>query len=1152
MLLRKFVLLMVLIFSPSNVESIWDNIYQHNKGNINTGSILKICFNYSPLLREVVTPPPLLRRRSSTDTNGQLLDTDLQQVPSSSVTPKSFSQIFTGHVYEDPPGSLVLVKKQDFVPLEPTENHQLKLPIEGSQDAAAVVYSRGQDLFLPPPQNHKVEKDHDATVKYSSGQDLFFVTPTSPTATTTLRPVFVTSQYAPPQVQPSIRSSDAPSSIVVLSRDRQIHRPQDDMMFVTPRGDTLPTATPRPRVSISSTPAPDILVDKPTPGVPASGSVPKSWSITDYDPRKKRRKKEFGVLTSTRKSSMEPIYVTTTAAPTTTTTTSQPALPKENSRMHLQTTSESVIEKLREDYKKRREFLENLQSKRRSDFGVMTASSTTISPRSSSATTTTFAQLISDHEEPYTKRPSLTFVEDEEPDQAEDRSYFVTPMVKLKDSHSYYEELTTPYTPSETHYHLVEDKPSSSYLPPTTKRPAYLPTKKPVIYSTVIPLSSTTTTYPSVTVKATQAYEPSLPPTSLTPPVYNLVTQAPTVATTQASVVTTAGAIIIPKDVLSSIAGPIIQPPSQNGYVAPAVIVLQPQTSTTTTTTTTEAPMQKEAGTDIIFPDDPIIVNTTNQGLTTTPYGRISNTITDEITERLQGSGEVNVALNDTLASEGSVQQSINLKINVYVESDDRGSGEKDMASDSVPKASTNPSVVVKSNQQLWKRDRGDASELVQSLTLDHPDEFLTDTQASPLTYTSSSSFRKPAEAAAVGPSPATADDYLYDSELNHQDYYYYDEFPEVVVDKDVIGNKQGKLSREEIDLTDVELFELYDDLSDIIVEVEEALQKKIPTTTTTTTAAPVRLRPQEIYDYISSKPLKRPRKKWPRKDKVHAQKMPSNDQGSIFTKSQSSTAFRNDFNAQEYYPAIATPPKEAIAPFTNKDLLEPVYPLQSARGPKRKRKWAHPKRRPKTYFYEQAGNFYNLTKELIPDLHGVVKPHQWNVRDFSGWEKMFAPRMGPTAEKATEPPSVREVRPRQQSRPEKFRQDAAVTFDKLLKRSPRRQQMKFSRLIRHDNYKLRSRHDDEGDVYRLVDALSKRNGYYLPTEPRTPRDNFSRETFAAAPPPLPTFDVSFEDWLSDSGVTTSSRRHSFLERGDVSNAWYIHHQPEGYFYRRR
>ena len=90
------------------------------------------------------------------------------------------------------------------------------------------------------------------------------------------------------------------------------------------------------------------------------------------------------------------------------------------------------------------------------------------------------------------------------------------------------------------------------------------------------------------------------------------------------------------------------------------------------------------------------------------------------------------------------------------------------------------------------------------------------DNQSSPLIYTSSASFR---QSGAVpekgrGPSQATSDDYLYDSELSHEDYYYdIEEFPEVVTETDPMSDKV-----EEFDLTDMELFDLYDD---IIQEIE-------------------------------------------------------------------------------------------------------------------------------------------------------------------------------------------------------------------------------------------------------------------------------------------------------------------------------------------
>lgn len=761
----------------------------------------------------------------------------------------------------------------------------------------------------------------------------------------------------------------------------------------------------------------------------------------------------------------------------------------EANRMHQPaTTSEAIIERLRKDYKKRQEFIEKMQSHR--DIlvtpapNVISRGSDTTTAASTTATSSYIPPKEMETDQPYTKGPSIRFMEQTDQPQAEDRSYYVTP----KPSHQYqnsivpgattaYQEISTnpPIVLGETHFQLVESypttsttpKPTTSYLTPTPPKAkkAYATTTTTVKpFNAIIPLSTSTTTYPPLTSKVF-AYQL---PTSLTPPIIggDDYIDDP-VATTQTSLVTTTGAIILPKNNLG------YEQYSPAGYVAPTVILLQPQPS-----------IQRNNAPDNVTPpppqqDEDITVNAT----TTDPGQRLTyNTtkepvikmIEDEITERLQGSGEVNVSLNDTHLAQkgGEVQQSINLKINVYVENDsNEGQDNSYEPLDSLPKASTVPSI----QSEQWKEPpmmaEPDVSAMLQALMLDEEE----DTKAAPLTYTSSNSFRKQKKKNHQMPSPATPDDYLYDSELTIDDdfYYYEDDFPEVQLTR---TQKNVK----EVDLTDLELFELYDDLSDIIVEVEAALDKKIPERYTTTTTPRPSLAPQRIYNYIASKPLKK-------------------------------------------RPPPPTRPS-IVPPFSSEELLEPIDQRKRPTRPPPMKKKRRPRRRrpanilvdnslsPRGYNYEKKpDDFYKLTKDLIPDLQDVAKPLNWNVRDFSQWEKLLSSPPLPRA------PKERKV-------------EGDVTFDKLLQRDPRKLRPKFSRLIGHDAYRRRS-YDDfyDNDAYKL----SKRIGRLI--------DTSSHET---AFHPLPTFDISFEDWLSESGVMPG-RRTSY-------DGGFFHHRPESYFYRRR
>ena len=151
---------------------------------------------------------------------------------------------------------------------------------------------------------------------------------------------------------------------------------------------------------------------------------------------------------------------------------------------------------------------------------------------------------------------------------------------------------------------------------------------------------------------------------------------------------------------------------------------------------------------------------------------------------------------------------------------------------------------------------------------------------------------------------------------------------------------------------------------------------------------------------------------------------------------------------------------------------------------------------------------------------------------------------------------------PRVQARakPEKIRKvDTPVTFDNILKRNPNKQ-MKFSRLINHDIDRRWQRmsdadyfygHDISSRPYHNNYHMSRRRGrsgwddhaHYSSSNYYHPPDSISRESSYGH---MPSFEVSFEDWLTEAGVTPS--RYSFRSDRDVQ--W--HHRPEGYLYRKK
>ena len=90
----------------------------------------------------------------------------------------------------------------------------------------------------------------------------------------------------------------------------------------------------------------------------------------------------------------------------------------------------------------------------------------------------------------------------------------------------------------------------------------------------------------------------------------------------------------------------------------------------------------------------------------------------------------------------------------------------------------------------------------------------------------------------------------------------------------------------------------------------------------------------------------------------------------------------------------------------------------------------------------------------------------------------------------------------------------------------------KFSALISTERSDVGDNNED--DIYNLKQILQSRNNFYA----RMPRDSFQRTsrrldhqtTHSVIPiePLVPTFDISFEDWLGESGETPVTSREEF------------------------
>ena len=198
-------------------------------------------------------------------------------------------------------------------------------------------------------------------------------------------------------------STSQGSPIVVLSRQRF----SPPSIFVTPPGgapkppsSSSSTTTPRPRSSqalIDHTKSPPPLIS--STGVPASGDIPKSWTINNYDPRRNRisivKDNDHQLfLTGSPPSrspaaSSPPMMEASSAISRPTFVTPLPAFQPSTAMAELRpkvpsTATEAMISRLRKDYKKRRQLMEKSASLRRSDFG-----GPTVVPKSTPSSTST-------------------------------------------------------------------------------------------------------------------------------------------------------------------------------------------------------------------------------------------------------------------------------------------------------------------------------------------------------------------------------------------------------------------------------------------------------------------------------------------------------------------------------------------------------------------------------------------------------------------------------------------------------------------------------------------------------------------------------------------------------------------------------------------
>ena len=385
-------------------------------------------------------PLSQFRGRSSTDANGQVLGlaADSDHLQPNTVTPSSFSDIFTGQMQ-----NVVLVKKAD--PLLP------KL-----------------DTFVPLPSNPPTLQGPSTTVATTTTTAPSTMPATSSyPMTTTSSSAYVTPVTSWPTFS-STTTTQVPPPIVVLSRQR-FSPPSGDLatLFVTPSGPPksssssstlLENTPPRPRSS-PDTPSSPSLISSTASGVPASGDIPKSWTINNYDPRRNRisivKDNDHQLfLTGSPPSrspaaSSPPMMEASSAISRPTFVTPLPAFQPSTAMAELRpkvpsTATEAMISRLRKDYKKRRQLMEKSASLRRSDFGGPTV--VPKSTPSSTSTTMTSSTLASSTSE-YTKGPSIRFeMAENSPAVAEDRYLVISPSSDYPVvDHQAAESTTTPY-----------------------------------------------------------------------------------------------------------------------------------------------------------------------------------------------------------------------------------------------------------------------------------------------------------------------------------------------------------------------------------------------------------------------------------------------------------------------------------------------------------------------------------------------------------------------------------------------------------------------------------------------------------------------------------------------------------------------------------
>ena len=324
------------------------------------------------------------------------------------------------------------------------------------------------DTFVPLPSNPPTLQGPSTTVATTTTTTAPSTMPATSSypMTTTSSSAYVTPVTSWPTFS-STTTTQVPPPIVVLSRQR-FSPPSGDLatLFVTPSGPPksssssstlLENTPPRPR-SGPDPPSPS-LISSTASGVPASGDIPKSWTINNYDPRRNRisivKDNDHQLfLTGSPPSrspaaSSPPMMEASSAISRPTFVTPLPAFQPSTAMAELRpkvpsTATEAMISRLRKDYKKRRQLMEKSASLRRSDFGGPTV--VPKSTPSSTSTTMTSSTLASSTSE-YTKGPSIRFeMAENSPAVAEDRYLVISPSSDYPVvDHQAAESTTTPY-----------------------------------------------------------------------------------------------------------------------------------------------------------------------------------------------------------------------------------------------------------------------------------------------------------------------------------------------------------------------------------------------------------------------------------------------------------------------------------------------------------------------------------------------------------------------------------------------------------------------------------------------------------------------------------------------------------------------------------